>query len=114
MRFFLFSVCALLALGVTLAMAAPKPPMTIPEEFRACTADSDCILVDSLCSACCDYDSINAASKDAFTELQKNYCSDHDGAVCECSVPDVAPVCTENRCTAFNPYADENGNVSYE
>jgi hypothetical protein len=114
MRFFLFSLCALLALGVTLAMADPKAPMTIPEEFRTCTVDADCILVEMLCSTCCDQDAINAVSQDPFTEMYTHYCSDYDGPVCECTTPDVEPVCTENRCTPFNPFADENGNVSYE
>ncbi len=113
MRFLIFSA-AIIALGITLAMAAPKPPMTIPEEFRACSVDSDCILIDMLCSACCDYDSINTASKDTFSELHADYCADHDGAVCECTAPDIEPVCRENRCFPYNPFADENGNVSYE
>jgi hypothetical protein len=114
MRFLVLSFGALLVLGITLAMAEPKPPMAIPEEFRTCEQDSDCILVDMLCSACCDYDSINVTSKDPFTELQTNYCADHDGPVCECAEPDVSPVCKENRCFPFNPFADENGNISYE
>lgn len=114
MRFFLFFVCAILVSGVTPAVAGLKPPITIPEKFRTCTQDSDCILVDTLCSACCGYDAINAANKNLFSELQKNYCANHNGAVCDCIAPGVEPVCKENRCTAFNPFADEKGNASYE
>jgi len=114
MRFLVLSFGALLVLGVTLAMAEPKPPMPIAEEFRACTQDSDCILIDMLCSDCCDYDSINVASKEPFMEAKENYCVGHDAIQCDCVAPEVQPVCKENRCFPFNPFADENGNISYE
>jgi hypothetical protein len=96
------------------ALAQPQAPLTIPDTLRTCTVNDDCMLVENLCSVCCDYDAISKASLEDFNLLRNNHCPDKTTKPCECTEQDLEPVCTENRCTAFNPYADEDGNVSYE
>lgn len=114
MRLLFFFLMALLVLVSTTAFAQAKPPMTIPEDLRYCSADSDCMLVDFFCNTCCDYDAISISGEDIFTDLRKNYCDADEDDICECAEPDVTPACKDNRCVPFNPFADEDGNVSYE
>lgn len=113
MRFTAFFAFAIVLMAALAGIAATAP-LDIPDDMRACTVDTDCILADRMCGTCCDYDAI---ARDRLTEHESalaRHCETAVPITCPCDTPDLEPVCRDNRCVTFNPFADEEGNVSYE
>ncbi len=78
---------------------APTSALDIPAHMRACTRNTQCVLIDARCDGCCTYDAINAAATEAYTDLRRGQCASHPGPVCDCMTPQQpVPVCRNRRC----------------
>ena len=82
--------------------AAPLSPYSeqviIQSSLQACTQGDTCIVVDTTCSFCCKYVSINAKHEALFNELFDNSCQSFNGAMCECFDLSSYPSCVNGKC----------------
>jgi hypothetical protein len=74
--------------------------IAVTEPFRACTEDSDCVLVDVDCNGCCTRDAIAQSLQSVYDESKRHACSSYMGAICDCSFEDLEPRCIDARCLA--------------
>lgn len=73
--------------------------VSVPGTMKACKADSECIQVDTLCSACCGYDAINTNYLSAYVRLQRKECQQwRGGFICDCTSGKAVPVCEKGMC----------------
>jgi len=79
----------------TESIATDKPA----EELRPCEDTSDCILVETACDSCCDYDAINEDFREDWKAVMDEKCDGFSGGVCDCEST-LAPVCTDGLCRA--------------
>lgn len=70
----------------------------VSKASRECDKDSDCILVETLCSACCGYESINQKFRKEFAENYRSQCAGHKGGVCDCYSKFTEPKCVLKEC----------------
>ena len=74
--------------------------VVVPEAYKHCDADADCILVETSCAFCCGRDSIRADLQDEYAAAFSLSCESYSGGVCDCHPPAVEARCIEQRCTA--------------
>ena len=72
--------------------------ITIPDSMTDCNADDQCIVVDTTCSFCCKYVSINGKAEDAFNQRFDQSCARYDGGTCECFDLSTYPKCINRKC----------------
>lgn len=68
--------------------------------YLGCTADLDCILVDTSCASCCDKASIRADRKATYDKNFESACSSYSGAICDCAVIPSEARCIKGACEA--------------
>jgi hypothetical protein len=82
----------------------------VPGEMRTCRADAECGLVETTCSSCCGTVGINRAFEQAYyARVYAPACDGYDGAVCDCIIPRVVPVCRQGLCELIEPPGNGGG-----
>ena len=74
--------------------------VVVPEAYKQCAVDADCILVETSCAYCCGRDAIRADLQDEYAAAFSLSCEWYSGGVCDCKPPAVEARCIEQRCTA--------------
>ena len=77
----------------------------VPERYRPCGLDQDCVLVDRSCNNCCDYDAIREHDSADFASNHERACSGYRGPVCMCGVSELVSICNAGTCAAVTPEA---------
>ncbi len=93
----MFKIFFLLGLLIS-SHAHSSKKVTYPSSFRACEVDSDCKLIETLCSACCGGESINQKFVAAYGEIYSKACGNYKGGVCECYSKFTEPKCISKVC----------------
>jgi hypothetical protein len=73
--------------------------VVVPDRYRDCSLDKDCVLTSISCDGCCQRDAVAKDQKDEFERDREESC-DYSGAVCDCSFSEMRAICDEERCVA--------------
>lgn len=88
--------------GVLPAAAPALTPYSeqviVQSSLQACQKGDTCIVVDTTCSFCCKYTSINAKFEKVFNELFDSNCGGYNGAMCQCFDLGSYPACVNGKC----------------
>lgn len=81
------------------ALANQKPTVIdVPDTFKTCTQDSDCVVMDKGCAFCCTADVINIHRREDYAKLTEGKCALEKPSVCSCERPAYVPVCAKGKC----------------
>jgi hypothetical protein len=72
--------------------------LEIPEELKSCQGGSLCIMVETRCDFCCDYESINGNFELRYDVLFDRNCALYQGEKCSCTDVSRFPACVNGRC----------------
>ena len=78
----------------------------VPDSLIKCNDGDTCVVVDTTCSFCCKYVSINAAHERLFDDMFNDSCTGFKGAMCECFDLSSYPKCIDGQCTMVR-FADQ-------
>lgn len=77
----------------------PDPEkVTLPEDMALCGGQEQCIVVETRCDFCCDYEPINAKYERTFDVLFDRHCGSFQGQSCDCFDLDRYPACEAGKC----------------
>ncbi len=102
----LFAFCALLFVLTLIKMTAASggdqvnANYDVPAAYQICAADSDCVLVSTVCNGCCDRGAIRQDSVSVFEKERGAHCVGYDDPVCDCVQSSATAACVTGRCTA--------------
>ena len=97
-------------LGIAMAIGIPwllaNAPFTVFEidqvqvrpYMQKCNVDKSCMLVETSCGNCCDYQAINRQYKQSFQSKYDKICDDYEGAVCDCVAMVTSATCLNQVC----------------
>lgn len=77
---------------------AQAEQVAIDDAMAACTDKDQCIIVDTKCSFCCDYQAINANSEAIYNKLFDKTCKNYSGTYCQCHDLTSYPSCIQGKC----------------
>lgn len=75
--------------------------VNVPDVYRTCTEDADCVLVETLCSDCCREMAIAVEHEARYQAEFAAVCADYRGAICRCIPDDLVPRCEAGTCVAL-------------
>lgn len=72
----------------------------VNDTWRGCETADDCVLMDPLCSECCELVAIcGDLRQDYLDEKWNTHCDGYDGGVCDCAPVEAEARCDDGRCT---------------
>ncbi len=84
------------SLSFAISPATSPELILVPDNLKACKADTDCQLINTLCG-CCDLATINKNHIKAYLKMEKQ-CKEPPPP-CDCPEPNAIAKCTKGICT---------------
>lgn len=72
--------------------------VTIPDEMTLCEEGEYCIVVDTHCGFCCDFQTINGTQETRFDKGFTSSCKNYSGEMCQCYDLSSYPACVKGKC----------------
>jgi hypothetical protein len=104
-----FSCLALLLAAMGCLCACDDPPLelrkgdrevVVPDRYRNCSVDEDCVLVSTACDACCQRDAVAREQQEDFERDRKESCQGYSGPECDCAPLELRAICDGEHCAA--------------
>lgn len=96
---FLVFVTVLFATGCSNGNSPEGSRLPVLAEHRACTTNSECVLVQRDCGECDCGTPVNKKYQADYIAEKENRCAGHQGPVCDLWCPSTASVCLNGKCT---------------
>lgn len=72
--------------------------IVVQDVYKTCAEGDRCIVVDTHCGFCCQYEAINARFEDDYNQSFDRHCRRYNEGYCECFDLSSYPSCIEGKC----------------
>ncbi len=92
--------CVLSCASDPLELTNEGREVVVPDRYRSCARDEDCMLVSIACDGCCQRGSVAKEFGDEYERDRRESCSRYRGPECDCMFLEMRALCEAERCRA--------------